>query len=96
MRREEMIAALVADCLVEILDGERTFWLQRVLEEGFRGFAQFGDAELRAELQRRGIAAGPTADGPAEEFCEADDGEPVFEAVPALLRHREACRDADC
>jgi hypothetical protein len=57
MQREQIIEALVVDSLVSIFDRNQYCWLQGVLENGFRGFAQMSTEELLMEMQHRKLDA---------------------------------------
>jgi hypothetical protein len=75
MHREQVIEALVIDTLVKILDRERLFWLQEILENGFPGFSRMSDDELRAEIARRGLGQDHSMAGAADEHCGEDDAD---------------------
>ena len=62
MEREQIIEALVVDCLVSIFDRNRYCWLQEILENGFRGFSQMSTQELLMELKHRGLDISSSAD----------------------------------
>lgn len=55
MTRDEMIRLLVLDRLEYRDDLARYLHLQRVLENGFRGFRELSDHELAAEIQALGL-----------------------------------------
>lgn len=68
MQREQIIEALVVDSLVSIFDRNQYCWLQGILENGFRGFAQMTTEELLLELEHRKL------DISAEADCDTDCG----------------------
>ncbi|MDP3538810.1 MAG: hypothetical protein Q8S26_08915 [Azonexus sp.] len=55
MKREEMISLLVLDRLDNRDDPERYMHLQKVLENGFRGFRNLSDKELMSEIRALGL-----------------------------------------
>lgn len=55
MTRDEMIALLVGDSVDRVVVSRQVFWLQGLLENGFSGFGQWSDADLSAEVFRRGL-----------------------------------------
>lgn len=70
MQREQIIEALVVDCLVSIFDRNQYCWLQGILENGFRGFAQMSTQELLMELKHRGLDISSNADCDANFVIE--------------------------
>lgn len=58
MTREEMIRLLVLDRLEHSDDVTRYLRLEKVLENGFRGFRNMSDKELASEIRILGLAAG--------------------------------------
>lgn len=55
MSRDEMITALIDDTVERVVVLRQVFWLQGVLENGFAGFSQWTDDDLRRELRTRGL-----------------------------------------
>jgi hypothetical protein len=91
MQREQIIEALVVDCLVSIFDRNQYCWLQGILENGFRGFAQMSTQELLMELKHRGLDISSNADCDGDldiEDCTAGHHELV--ALHASLNREEA------
>lgn len=70
MNREEMISLLVLDRLDNRDDLGRYLHLQKVLENGFRGFRNLSDKELLSEIRALGL----------ESRCQEafDDGQDDF------------------
>lgn len=58
MTRDEMIRLLVLDRLEHSDDLRRYMRLQRLLENGFRGFRNMSESELAAEVGILGLGAG--------------------------------------
>lgn len=71
MSRNEMIAVLVNDTVERMLDLRQVFWLQGILENGFAGFANWSDDDLRREFKGRGLDSG----NPLDEAGESDSDE---------------------
>lgn len=57
MNREEMIRLLVLDRLEHSDDVARYMRLEKVLENGFRGFRNMSDRELATEIRLLGLVA---------------------------------------
>lgn len=55
MKREEMVRLLVVGCLECSGSLWGALWLQKMLENGFRGYANMSDRELAAEIEARGL-----------------------------------------
>ena len=69
MTREEMIRLLVLDRLEHSDDVARYLRLEKVLENGFRGFRNMSDKELATEIRVLGLAAGEVP--PDDDFDDA-------------------------
>jgi hypothetical protein len=97
MHREQMVEALVIDSLINILDRERLFWLHRIFEDGFPGFARMSDDELRAEIARRGLDSDANDTAVDDAHCADDDADAHGLALSGLERSRRDARafDAD-
>jgi hypothetical protein len=70
MTRDEMIRLLVLDRLEHRDDFGRYLHLQRVLENGFRGFRNLSDKELLSEVRALGLDRG--ADDGLDDDLAAD------------------------
>lgn len=70
MTRDEMIRLLVLDRLEHSDDLRRYMRLQRLLEDGFRGFRNMSEGELAAEIGLLGLSAG-TGEGEQDALGEA-------------------------
>lgn len=77
MQREKMIDALVVDSMIRILDQHRIVWLSEILESGFGGFKHMTDAELRSEMNIRGLGGNALAcpSESADDEDRADHGD---------------------
>lgn len=79
MRRDLAIEALVLDCVYRIAEYRYTVWLHSILENGFAGFANMSDDELRRACAERGLRCEEDfRESPHEEFDDdpdADDDE---------------------
>lgn len=73
MTRDEMIRLLVLDRLEYRDDQARYVHLQKVLENGFRGFKKLSDKELAAEIRALGLNNGPKDDDIADDFDDEAD-----------------------
>jgi hypothetical protein len=82
MQREQIIEALVVDCLVSIFDRNQYCWLQGILENGFRGFAQMTTEELQMEMRHRNLDIGTHHDGDVD--FEIDDCTIGHRDLPAM------------
>jgi hypothetical protein len=90
MQREKIIEALVVDCLVSIFDRNRYCWLQGILENGFRGFAQMSTQELLLELKHRGLDISSSADCAGDiDMEDCDAGHHELLALHASLNREE-------
>lgn len=74
MTRDEMISLLVLDRLEYRDDHARYVHLQKMLENGFRGFRKLSDKELAAEIRGLGLNGGPKDD----IADDVDDGLDAF------------------
>lgn len=75
MSRDEAIALLVSDTIERMLRQRQVFWLQRILENGFPGYAKWSDEDLQREVGERGLDDEESEDatgGDLEDFA-ADD-----------------------
>jgi hypothetical protein len=76
MSRDEMIAVLINDTVERMVVMRQVFWLHGILENGFAGFAQWSDEELRRELSGRGFDLSPPAEEAwHDDFSDEQDGE---------------------
>jgi hypothetical protein len=83
MTREEMIQLLVIHG-VECADSFRgTLWLQKILEQGFPGYANLPDEALAAEIVAQGLDRYADAEDEHEDWMRPDDG-----AELTVLAHR--------
>lgn len=55
MSRDEAIALLVSDTIERMLRLRQVFWLQKILESGFPGYAKWSDEDLQREIRERGL-----------------------------------------
>lgn len=75
MSRNEMIEVLVNDTVERMVELRQVFWLQGILENGFAGFANWSDDDLRRELKGRGLDSGNPLDEALEcAFDESEEG----------------------
>ena len=74
MSRDEMIALLISDTLEKVMNLRQVFMLQGILENGFLGYTNWSDEELRQELHGRGFGSD---DSPvdAENWDTFDQGD---------------------
>ena len=82
MTREEMIQLLVLNGLERQGSLRGTLWLQRLLEHGFRGYANLTDKELAAEMRARGL------DCDLEDEDDASPGQDEAADLDFLLHRR--------
>ena len=82
MSRDEMIAVLINDTVERMVVMRQVFWLHGILENGFAGFAQWSDDELRRELAGRGFGSVDAIDSieaidyaDEADFADEQDGE---------------------
>jgi hypothetical protein len=75
MDREQLIQRLIHDQLEKLDSHKYSHRLLRVLEDGFRGFAEMSDEELAEELSRRGLDGELDGAEPADEPAVADEDE---------------------
>lgn len=74
MTRDEMIQLLVIHG-VECVDSFRgTLWLQKILEQGFLGYANLPDEALAAEIVAQGLDRFVDAEDEHEDWSRPDDG----------------------
>lgn len=66
--RKEMIRQLVDHSVSNALAESQQYWIRDIFENGFVGYRQFSEHQLRMEMQLRGLDASADA---AEE--DADD-----------------------
>lgn len=90
MRREHMIEALVVDSLVRILDRNRLVWLNEILEQGFKGFANMSNDELKREFAARGLSSSELE--PAQDDFGQDDEDEQNLLQSRLERNRRDAR----
>lgn len=64
MRRESIIEALVLNCVDRIISYRSPAWVHSILENGFVGFANMRDDELRQACTEYGLRY-------EEDFCES-------------------------
>lgn len=72
MTRDEMIRLLVLDRLEHREDFSRYLHLEKVLENGFRGFRNLTDQELVGEIRALGLET-PGDNGLSEDSGEVDN-----------------------
>lgn len=65
MSRDEAIALLISDTVDRLLNSRQVFWLQKILENGFPGYAKWSDDELQREIMERGLD-GEGAESPVD------------------------------
>lgn len=70
MTRDEMIRLLVLDRLEYRDDQGRYVHLQKVLENGFRGFRKLSDRELAAEIKALGLDRRPDAADDLDAYAD--------------------------
>ncbi|KAB2923277.1 MAG: hypothetical protein F9K30_11050 [Dechloromonas sp.] len=80
MKREEMIRLLVLDRLEHREDLRRYMHLHHVLENGFRGFRNLSDDELRTEIRTLGLDAAFDRDPDASAGDDALDDDADFDS----------------
>jgi hypothetical protein len=86
MTREEMIQLLIVHG-VEYADSFRgTLWLQKVLEQGFRGYANMSDDALAAEIVAQGLDRFADAEDEHEDWSRPDDGVELIVHAPRSKR----------
>ncbi len=70
MSRDEVIALLVSDTIERMLSQRQIFWLQRILENGFPGYANWSDEDLQREMGERGLDDKVSEDATDGDFYE--------------------------
>lgn len=75
--RKEMIGQLVEHAVISALAESPAFWMHEIFENGFAGYRQFSDQQLRMEMQLRGLAASPN--GVDEDAETEEDEERAFD-----------------
>lgn len=66
MSRDEAISLLISDTVDRLFSSRKIFWLQKILENGFPGYAKWSDDELHREIRERGLdddGSGDVVDG---------------------------------
>lgn len=87
MHRDLVIDSLVLDYIDKIIESRHTLWLQLILTNGFSGFANMDDEELRRACAERGLRCEEGFHEPQQELDNApdtDDDDDEFE-VRSLL-----------
>lgn len=97
MTRDEMIRLLVLDRLEHRDELTRYMHLQRVLENGFRGFRNMTDRELQAEVRALGldVRAGGGQDDVFDVGMEEIDEDYAFDAMLAISNGARADRSGE-
>lgn len=99
MRRNSAIEVLVLDHIYKIIEYRYTVWLHSILENGFVGFANMSDDELRhACAERKLCCEEDFLEPPQEEFDDdpdPDDDEEE-EAVRGLLPAAKRFEAPEC
>ena len=84
MTRDEMIQLLVLSGEQCIGSRRGSRWLQTILEQGFIGYANMGDAELAAEIRAQGLDQ-PALSGDEDDIeCRVVDDDAD---IGLLVRH---------
>lgn len=93
MHRDLVIDSLVRDCMEKFIESRHTLWFQLILANGFSGFANMSDEELRRACAERGLRCEDDLHAQQqEEFNDEpetdDDGEDEYEVRNLLLAAR--------
>lgn len=93
MHRDLVIDSLVRDCMEKFIESRHTLWFQLILANGFSGFANMSDEELRCACAERGLRCEDDLHAQQqEEFNDEpetdDDGEDEYEVRNLLLAAR--------
>lgn len=90
INRDVVIERLVLDCVEKLHTYRCTQWLQFILEQGFAGYANMTDEQLRKECALRGVSwEDDFTHAPSDEEFDEDeeeDDELRRYAVPVLDR----------
>ncbi|HTZ00157.1 MAG TPA: hypothetical protein VMB75_09995 [Rhodocyclaceae bacterium] len=90
MTRDEMIQLLVVDDLECRIGLRGDLWLQKILEHGFRGYANMSGGELAAEMAARSLGRFGALRDENEDLQDADDD---AELVTLVHQCQEGLRD---
>lgn len=93
MHRDLVIDSLVRDCMEKFIESRHTLWFQLILANGFSGFANMSDEELRRACAERGLRCEDDLHAQQQqEFNDEpetdDDGEDEYEVRNLLLAAR--------
>jgi hypothetical protein len=75
MQRDFLIQSLVLDSIEKLRDDHLPLWLHAILENGFVGFANMSEEELRRQCARRGLRLEDDLEEPAREEFDDDPDE---------------------
>lgn len=94
MRRDLVINFLVLDCVNKIIERRHTLWLHLILTNGFSGFANMSDAELRRTYAERGLLCEEGFDDDANDDDDDDEDEREVRNLLPATRYSEVpeCR----
>jgi hypothetical protein len=78
-----MIQLLVVQGVDSVDSFRGTLWLQKILEQGFLGYANLSDEALAAEIVAQGLDRFADAEDEQEDWLRPDDGPEL-----TVLAHR--------
>lgn len=73
MSRDQLIQQLLLETVHQIVEQGRTTWLQGILEHGFAGYANLGEADLDAAARRLGLTLADESEIPLADEDDLDD-----------------------